>query len=65
MEKDLKQLGRSDGDGGYGVPEEDNKIIEYYQTFNLTSYDATDNISIHMFTNKGEEIIIELEKSKG
>lgn len=55
---------RSDGDGGYGVPKGENKIINYGQTFNLTQYDATDNITIHIFTNKGEEIIIELERSK-
>ena len=55
---------RSDGDGGYGVPEGEQKIIDYHQTFNLSKYDATDEITIHIFTNKGEEIIIELEKSK-
>ena len=55
---------RSDGDGGYSLPAEENKIINYYQTFNLTKYDATDNLKVHIFTNKGEEIIIELEKSK-
>lgn len=53
----------SDGDGGYGLPPEDNKIINYHQTFNLTKYDATDEITIHIFTNKGEEIIIQLEKN--
>lgn len=54
---------RSDGDAGYTLPSGKNKIINYYQTFNLTSYDATDNITVHIFTNKGEEIIIEFEKS--
>ena len=54
---------RSDGDGGYGVPKGENKIVDYHQTFNLTKYDATDTIKVHMFTNKGEEIIIELEKT--
>lgn len=44
---------RSDGDGGYSLPDGENKIINYHQTFNLT---------VHMFTNKGEEIIIELER---
>lgn len=53
---------RSDGDGGYGVPAGENKIINYYQTFNLTKYDTTDEITVHIFTNKGEEITIELEK---
>ena len=54
---------RSDGDGGYSVPEGENKIVNYHQTFNLTQYDATDEITVHMFTNKGEEITIVLEKS--
>ena len=53
---------RSDGDGGYSLPDGENKIINYHQTFNLTKYDATDNLTVHMFTNKGEEIIIELER---
>lgn len=62
--KKFETAQRSDGDGGYSAPQKENKIIDYHQTFNLTSYDATDNISIHMFTNKGQEITIELEKSK-
>ena len=54
---------RSDGDGGYSLPAgESNKIINYSQTFNLTKFDATDTLKVHIFTNKGEEIIIELEK---
>ena len=54
-----------DGDGGYSLPAgEQNKIINYSQTFNLTKFDATDVLTVHIFTNKGEEIIIELEKSK-
>lgn len=53
---------RSDGDGGYGIPKDEEKIINYSQTFNLTKYDATDNIKVHIFTNKGEEIIIEFER---
>ena len=55
---------RSDGDGGYGLPQGENKIINYTQTFNLTKYDATDILKVHIFTNKGEEIIIEYERSK-
>ena len=55
---------RSDGDGGYALAEEQNKIINYTQTFNLTKFDATDELTVHIFTNKGEEIIIEYEKSK-
>lgn len=53
---------RSDGDGGYSVPEEGNKITNYHQTFNLTQYDATDEITVHIFTNRGEEITLVLEK---
>ena len=53
---------RSDGDGGYGIPSNENIIVNYHQTFNLTNFDATDEITVHIFTNKGEEIIIELER---
>lgn len=52
---------KSDGDSGYGLSPE-NTIINYHQTFSLTSYDATDKLTVHIFTNKGEEIIIEFEK---
>ena len=55
---------RSDGDGGYSLPAESNKIVNYSQTFNLTKFDATDELKVHIFTNKGEEIIIAYEKSK-
>ena len=56
---------RSDGDGGFSLPAgESNKIINYSQTFNLTKFDATDELKVHIFTNKGEEIIIEYERSK-
>lgn len=55
--------GRSDADG-YGLPPEPHKIIDYSQTFNLTKFDATDILTVHIFTNKGEEIIIEYERSK-
>ena len=48
------------GTSGYGVPEGENKIINYTQTFDLTTFDATDEISVHIFTNKGKEIIIKL-----
>lgn len=59
--KKFETAQRSDGDGGYSIDEQ-GRIVNYYQTFNLTKYDATDKISIHIFTNKKEEIIIELEK---
>ena len=30
--------------------------------FNLTKYDATNPIKVHMFTNTGEEIVLELNR---
>ena len=55
---------RSDGDGGCTIPSGKTKIVDYHQTFNLTKFDATDELKVHIFTNKGEEIIIEYERSK-
>lgn len=61
--KKFKPAQRSDGDGGYGLPaDEPETIIDYHQTFNLTEFDATDTVTVHIFTNKDEEIIIEFEK---
>ncbi len=59
--KRFEPAARSDGDGCSSLSPEN--VIDYYQTFNLTKYDATDEITVHIFTNKGEEIIIELEKN--
>lgn len=56
--KRFEPSARSDGDGGSSLSPDN--IIDYYQTFNLTKYDATDEITLHIFTNKGEEIIWEL-----
>ena len=53
-----------DGTNGYGGANGENKIIDYHQTFDLTKYDATDTLTVHIFTNTGEEIIIEYEKLK-
>lgn len=61
--KRFETSSRSDGDGGYSLIKE-NTISNYSQTFNLTKFDATDKIFVHIFTNKGEEIIIEYEKVK-
>ena len=61
--KRFETSSKSDGDGGYSLLEE-NKISNYYQTFNLTKFDATDKLWVHIFTNKGEEIVIEYEKIK-
>lgn len=60
--KSFQTAQNSDGNGGYGIPPENDRIIDYRQTFNLTKYDATDKITVHLFTNKKEEITIELRK---
>lgn len=62
--KRFETSNRSDGDGGYSLPQGENKIVNYTQTFNLTKYDATDTLKVHIFTNRGEEITIEFERSK-
>ena len=38
--------------------------VRYYNTFNLTSFNATDKLKVHLFKTSGEEVIIELEKAK-
>ena len=38
-----------------------NGIVSYWQTYNLTSYDATQNLKIYL-QYKGEDIFIELER---
>lgn len=53
---------KSDGDGEISV--EEDGIVRYYNTFNLTNYDATDNLKVHLFKTNGDEIIVELEKVK-
>ena len=53
---------RSDGDGEISVKEDG--TITYYNTFNLTNYDATDTLKVHVFKTTGEEVIIELEKEE-
>lgn len=53
---------RTDGDGEISVKEDG--IVRYYNTFNLTNYDATDNLKVHLFKTNGDEIIVELEKVK-
>lgn len=56
----------SDGDGGYGQLFDG--TLNYWQTFDLTSLDATDNITIVISKNgkwkkeDGEEIIIKLSR---
>ena len=51
---------RSDGDGNLSLSS--NNTIDFYQTFNLTKYDATDEITVVLVTNKGEKISVELER---
>lgn len=53
---------RSDGDGEISVNK--NGEVRYYNTFNLTSFNATDNLKVHLFKTNGEEVIVELEKVK-
>lgn len=52
----------SDGDGEISV--KDDGTVTYYNTFNLTNYDATDTLKVHLFKVNGNEVIIELVKEK-
>lgn len=54
----------NDGNNGYGGAKGEKYIFDYSQTFNLTKFDATDILTVHIFTNIGKEIIIEFEKVK-
>lgn len=54
--------GRSDGDEIISTKEDG--TIKYYNTFNLTRYDVTDSLKVHLFHKDGDEIIIELTKEK-
>lgn len=58
------EISKDGNSTGYSGASNQEKITDYKQTFNLTKYDATDELTVHIFTNKGEEIIIEFEKSK-
>ena len=51
---------RSDGDGSISVDK--NGVVTYYQTFNLTNFDATDTLKVHLFKTDGTEVTIELKK---
>lgn len=51
---------RNDGDGLLSVDSDGN--TEWYNTFNLTKFDATDCLKLHLFKNSGQEVVIELEK---
>ena len=58
--KKFEPTRKSDGDGLTSLSSDN--VIDYYQTFNLTIYDATNKITVHIYTNKGEEILINLER---
>ena len=51
---------KSDGDGEISVREDG--VVRYYNTFNLTDYDVTDTLKVHIFKSNGEEVVIELIK---
>lgn len=51
---------RNDGDGGLSVDSDGN--VKYYKTFNLTKFDTTDNLKVHLFKDDGQEVIIELDR---
>ena len=51
---------RSDGDGAISVSEDG--IVSYFNTFNLTKFDATDTLTVHLFKTNGNEVVIKLEK---
>ncbi len=53
---------RNDGDGELSIGNDRNS--KYYNTFNLTKFDATENLKVHLFKNNGQEVIIEMEKVK-
>ena len=53
---------RSDGDGEISI--KDDGTVTYYNTFNLTNYDATDTLKVHLFKVNGDEVTIELAKEK-
>lgn len=60
---DGKKFGKSQrnmGDGGLAI-DSDGKI-SYYTTFNLTKFDATDEITVHLYKTDGSEAIIKLER---
>ena len=60
--KEYYHQGKSDEDGEISV--DSNGFVKYYNTFNLTRFDSTDIITVHLFKTDGQEVIIELEKTK-
>ena len=58
--KEFYSQARSDGDGSISV--ESDGVVRYYNTFNLTSFDATDTLTIYLYKSDGSEVKIELTK---
>lgn len=56
--KKFYSAARSDGDGGLIISDDGTQI--FYNTFNLTNFDATDKLTVHLFKESGEEVIIKL-----
>ena len=53
---------RSDGDGEISTNVDG--TVKFHNTYNLTNYDATDTLKVHLFKTTGEEVVIELEKEE-
>lgn len=53
---------RSDGDGEISTNADG--TVKFYNTYNLTNYDATDTLKVHIYKKNGEEVIVELERDK-
>lgn len=53
---------RSDGDGETSTNVDG--TVKFHNTYNLTNYDATDTLKVHIYKANGEEIIVELERDK-
>ena len=53
---------RSDGDGEISTNVDG--TVKFHNTYNLTNYDATDTLKVHIYKANGEEIIVELERDK-
>lgn len=51
---------RSDGDGEISTNKDG--TIKFHNTYNLTNYDATDTLKVHLHKTNGEEVIVELVK---
>ena len=53
---------RSDGDGEISTNVDG--TVKFHNTYNLTNYDATDTLKVHIYKANGEEIIVEIERDK-